>query len=209
MGRSEANKIPNLVPQTLPHFHVNRAKRHLRKAPQRVVDALEKPFANPSDKGFDSWVGMRPSQDLIRERHFQEVPCQQETEKEHPLATKPTGRSTTSLQSISWCVRTNSATSQTYFSRSQASLEACTQRINSESSGEKVGHLCQEAPTSTAATALFKPRWASLVTSLTPQSPRATNERKKALQKAPSSLLDPRRNPIPPSRRYVPSPPRL
>ena len=34
----------------------------------------------------------------------------------------------------------------------------------------------------------FKPRWASLVTSLTPHSPRATKERKKALQKAPSSL---------------------
>src|SRR5215213_5385833 len=91
MGRSEANKITNLVPQTLPHLHVNRAKRHLRKAPRRVVDPLEQPFAYPSYKGFDSLVGMRPSRDLIRERSFKEVPCQQETEKEHPLATKPTG----------------------------------------------------------------------------------------------------------------------
>src|SRR5215213_7673271 len=91
MGRSEANKIPNLIPQTLPHFHVNRAKRHLRKAPRQVVDPLEKPFAYASDKGFDSWVVMRLSRDLLRERRFQEVPSQQETEKEHPLATQPTG----------------------------------------------------------------------------------------------------------------------
>src|SRR5215208_6280082 len=91
MGRSEANKISKLVPQALPHLHVNRAKRHLRKAPRRVVDPPEKSLAYPSDKGFDSWVGMRPSRDLIRERSFQEVPCQQETEKEHPLATQPTG----------------------------------------------------------------------------------------------------------------------
>src|SRR5215217_7102740 len=91
MGRSEANKIPHLVPQTFPHSHVNRAERHLHKAPRRVVDPLEKPFAYASDKGFDSWVGMRPSRDLLREWRIQEVPCQQETEKEHPLATKPTG----------------------------------------------------------------------------------------------------------------------
>src|SRR5215203_5579045 len=90
MGRSEANKITNLVPQTLPHLYVYRAKRHLRKAPRRVVDSPEKSFAYPSDKGFDSWVGMRPSRDLLREWRFQEVPCQQETDKEHPLATQPT-----------------------------------------------------------------------------------------------------------------------
>src|ERR687898_3313162 len=49
-------------------------------------------------------------------------------------------------------------------------------------------HLCQEAPTNTASMAPFSPRWASLVTSLTPRRPRATKERRKEIQNAPSSL---------------------
>ena len=47
---------------------------------------------------------------------------------------------------------------------------------------------CHEAPTKTASMALWSPQWASLVTSLTPERPRATRERRKALQNAPSSL---------------------
>jgi hypothetical protein len=47
---------------------------------------------------------------------------------------------------------------------------------------------CHAAPTRTFPMALFKPRWASLVTSLTLGRPRATRERKNDVQKASSSL---------------------
>jgi hypothetical protein len=49
-------------------------------------------------------------------------------------------------------------------------------------------HLCHEAPCKTASMAPLRPRWASLVTSLTPHRPRATKERKNDVQKAPSVL---------------------
>jgi hypothetical protein len=48
---------------------------------------------------------------------------------------------------------------------------------------------CQEAPSSTAAIAPCNPWWASLVTSRTPCSPRATRPRRNAVQLAPSSAL--------------------
>ncbi len=47
---------------------------------------------------------------------------------------------------------------------------------------------CHEAPCRIFSRALLSPRWASLVTSLTPERPRATRERRKAVQNSPSSL---------------------
>src|SRR5215207_1555924 len=47
---------------------------------------------------------------------------------------------------------------------------------------------CHETPCKAISTALLRPRWASLVTSFTPQSPRPTKERRKEVQNASSSL---------------------
>ena len=49
-------------------------------------------------------------------------------------------------------------------------------------------HLCQAAPESTAEIAPLSPSWASLTTSFTPESPRATRPLRNWVQKAPSSL---------------------
>jgi hypothetical protein len=49
-------------------------------------------------------------------------------------------------------------------------------------------HRCQPAPAMTAPMAPLRPVWASEMTSCTPASPRALSERRKAVQKAPSSL---------------------
>ena len=46
---------------------------------------------------------------------------------------------------------------------------------------------CQDEPSSTDPIAAFRPSWASEMTSWTPASPRAFNERKNAVQNAPFS----------------------
>ncbi|ETZ39107.1 hypothetical protein L839_4537 [Mycobacterium avium MAV_120809_2495] len=48
-------------------------------------------------------------------------------------------------------------------------------------------HRCQAAPISTASMALRSPAWASEMTSWTPARPRDFNDRKNAVQNAPSS----------------------
>ncbi len=51
-----------------------------------------------------------------------------------------------------------------------------------------VRQRCQLAPAKTAAMASLRPGWASLIATWTPERPRATKLRRKAVQPAPSSL---------------------
>ena len=53
-----------------------------------------------------------------------------------------------------------------------------------------VRHRCQLAPGSTPAIAFFNPSCASEITSCTPERPRATSDRKNAVQPAPSSVVN-------------------
>ena len=52
-----------------------------------------------------------------------------------------------------------------------------------------VRHLCHEASARTAAMAALMPPWASEMTRSTPDSPRATSERRNAVQAAVSSVV--------------------